>query len=389
MSFVENIKWGTVYKAKSTQAVWAHTTRGADLRLNDQRYNLWVPIHVPAVHNDRIDRNEAWYMIDTYQIRSIYDTNSVYNKIVDTFSNEFKQDGSSALYETGSYYYRSAVELSDYTFDLFEEWIDLHDYHPIRERDSMDYDRDDIVENVRLFHEHAYPTGIILCKNSAKKDYWNSIEAACKEVLDSCKFPKVAGQYSIEKLKSLIMDAGDAKYNKTRVTAIFRLLKDLVDLEEEFNNRYEKYSDDIHNYHDITEEDWMKDIDQTTVKLGTIHPDIERYLREDCYCPGEVYSFDGFGYQIFGVDDDVIKLGEHHYAQFNIANGFTKENVDFYAVVKKSAHGSQILLIMIDTTNPDKIFDLFRMDATKTNYNIIMDICKTGTFNGKFDSFKH
>lgn len=27
-------------------------------------------------------------------------------------------------------------------------------------------------------------------------------------------------------------------------------------------------------------------------------PDIERYFKEDCYCPNEVYSIDGFGFQL-------------------------------------------------------------------------------------------
>ncbi len=32
--------------------------------------------------------------------------------------------------------------------------------------------------------------------------------------------------------------------------------------------------------------------------------DMERYLKEDCYCPGEIYGPDGFFFQIFTIDHD-------------------------------------------------------------------------------------
>ena len=35
------------------------------------------------------------------------------------------------------------------------------------------------------------------------------------------------------------------------------------------------------------------------MKLREVHKDVERYLAEDCYCPNEVYSVDGFGLASF------------------------------------------------------------------------------------------
>ena len=39
-------------------------------------------------------------------------------------------------------------------------------------------------------------------------------------------------------------------------------------------------------------------------------PDIERYFREDCYCPNEVYSVDGFGYRLVYADTPAKLIDE-------------------------------------------------------------------------------
>ena len=39
-------------------------------------------------------------------------------------------------------------------------------------------------------------------------------------------------------------------------------------------------------------------------------PDIERYFREDCYCPNEVYSVDGFGYMLVYADTPAKLIDE-------------------------------------------------------------------------------
>ena len=39
-------------------------------------------------------------------------------------------------------------------------------------------------------------------------------------------------------------------------------------------------------------------------------PDIERYFKEDCYCPNEVYSVDGFGYMLVYANAQAKLLDE-------------------------------------------------------------------------------
>lgn len=47
------------------------------------------------------------------------------------------------------------------------------------------------------------------------------------------------------------------------------------------------------------------------MKLKEIHNDVERYLEEDCYCPNEVYSVDGFFYQLVYAGAEAEILGEY------------------------------------------------------------------------------
>ena len=46
--------------------------------------------------------------------------------------------------------------------------------------------------------------------------------------------------------------------------------------------------------------------------IKDLHPDVERYLLNDCYCQHEIYSFDGFCYQLFYEDQECEKIGEIH-----------------------------------------------------------------------------
>ena len=42
-------------------------------------------------------------------------------------------------------------------------------------------------------------------------------------------------------------------------------------------------------------------------------PDIERYFKEDCYCPNEVYSVDGFGYMLVYANAPAKLIDEGEY----------------------------------------------------------------------------
>lgn len=104
-------------------------------------------------------------------------------------------------------------------------------------------------------------------------------------------------------------------------------------------------------------------------KLGDIK-DMERYLQEDCYCPGEIYSPDGFFFKIFNVDDDCKVI---------------EENEGKIAVVVRD----QAIIFWRDGDVPGQIIVAQRVDATENNIGILRSIVRGEKPDGrKIDEFK-
>ena len=110
------------------------------------------------------------------------------------------------------------------------------------------------------------------------------------------------------------------------------------------------------------------------MKIKELHKDVERYLRYDCYCPHEIYSFDGFGYQLFYEDQECEKLGEKQTDNDLIigcvAHPYNDEKIR-----------PQVVLFFI---KDDKCFDAIRYDATENNIQITKDILTNGINGRKF-----
>ncbi len=111
------------------------------------------------------------------------------------------------------------------------------------------------------------------------------------------------------------------------------------------------------------------------MKLGDIH-DMERYLSEDCYCPGEIYDISGFFFQVFNADDECVLIEQ--------SDGMT-------AVVATSKHGSRPQAIMFwhdDDDRPGRIIAAQRVDATDNNIGILRSIVNCESPDGrKIDEF--
>lgn len=73
------------------------------------------------------------------------------------------------------------------------------------------------------------------------------------------------------------------------------------------------------------------------MKLREVHNDVERYLAEDCYCPNEVYSVDGFCYQLVFADADCKVLG-------TFKNPRDTDNITFCITASGEEHDHPILL---------------------------------------------
>lgn len=111
-------------------------------------------------------------------------------------------------------------------------------------------------------------------------------------------------------------------------------------------------------------------------KLGDIE-DMERFLAEDCYCPGEIYDVTGFFYQVFSVDDECILI---------------ERNSGMTAVVATSKYATKPQAIIFwhdDEDAPGRIIDAQRIDATDNNISILRSIVNGEKPDGrKFDEFE-
>lgn len=115
------------------------------------------------------------------------------------------------------------------------------------------------------------------------------------------------------------------------------------------------------------------------MKFSDIHPDIERFLQEDCYCPGEIYDVTGFFCVVYGIDDECELI---------------ERSDDMTAVVATTyLHGErhkhpQAIIFWHDEDDHKKIVDAQRFDATDNNIGILRTIVQGGKPDGrKIDEF--
>ncbi len=104
------------------------------------------------------------------------------------------------------------------------------------------------------------------------------------------------------------------------------------------------------------------------MKLKELHEDMERHLQHDCYCPNEIYSSDGFWYQLFYENEECEKLG--------IAKGESTETI--YCVVEETKQHQKAILEVVLGDNNKKIADITRYDATENNIEIVSHAIKYG-----------
>ena len=98
------------------------------------------------------------------------------------------------------------------------------------------------------------------------------------------------------------------------------------------------------------------------MKLNEVHKDIERYFAEDCYCPHEVYSVDGFCYQLVFGDAECKVVGD-----YKTKDG---EDVTFVITASGKEHDYPILLNIWHTD--EKVTSMERYDYSEENLKNIV-----------------
>jgi len=98
---------------------------------------------------------------------------------------------------------------------------------------------------------------------------------------------------------------------------------------------------------------------------------MEEYLENDCYCPGEIYDATGFFFQIFNAEDTCKLLLKGSY-----------KGEDVTAVICKN----QIICFWIE--NNKKIVNAERYDATENNVSEIVSVLSGKKTKIRIDEFE-
>lgn len=95
--------------------------------------------------------------------------------------------------------------------------------------------------------------------------------------------------------------------------------------------------------------------------LKDVHKDIERYLEQDCYCPNEIYSVDGFFYQLVFAD-----------AECEVISTYPSGDGQVTLVITSSGkkHDHPILLNIWHTA--DKVTSMERYEYSEHNLSEIL-----------------
>ena len=98
--------------------------------------------------------------------------------------------------------------------------------------------------------------------------------------------------------------------------------------------------------------------------LKDVHKDVERYLAEDCYCPNEVYSVDGFGYLLVFADAECKVIGTYPNPLKD------DEEITFVVTASGRNHDHPILLNIWHTA--EQVTSMERYEYSEHNLNEIL-----------------
>lgn len=101
------------------------------------------------------------------------------------------------------------------------------------------------------------------------------------------------------------------------------------------------------------------------------------YLQNDCYCEGEIYSQDGFFFQVFEPEAECKVLGSANKVQA------------LFVVATAEEEGAKPSLLAIFVNEDGKtIDDITRFDATDNNIRLAKEFIAGRTEKARFDEYE-
>lgn len=150
---------------------------------NNQSYGIAVPIATA----------DGCYMLDTYML----DNKCLIKKVqwsktverINSLATDPERGKYAIQYAACNYYNSNYVKLDKRSMEQFYLWFNVNDYVQIDDSEACMYDESDVVERVKLFHEHCYMTnGCTAVKKSASKREILECYAKCKDVYENCRY---------------------------------------------------------------------------------------------------------------------------------------------------------------------------------------------------------
>ena len=114
------------------------------------------------------------------------------------------------------------------------------------------------------------------------------------------------------------------------------------------------------------------------MKFKDVHPDVERYLAHDCYCPNEIYDPSGFFCVLFPADSECTVIAQND------------KKTALLMTDKSEPHVVMLWHDNDDGDNPDgHILNAQRLDGTENNIDFAMKYVDDACVEGKdhIDSF--
>jgi hypothetical protein len=220
---MKKIKYGALYKENEKLKNYLLRYYNS---LNNQKYHLWIPIRVKT---DEVDKT---YMIDTYQAYPVY--GDYEKQLAQLKMYGEAKDNSWYANQTYNYYYTAKVELNEHTMQAFDLFIDLDDYRVMKRDEEYDYKSEDVVKGIKLYHEHAYPSGLTLVRKDAKIDYEHKLDALFQKIIYEDLRPPYISNYSLPKINELSGKVKDTK----KIDIVNKLNEKLIMLVKEYREYY-------------------------------------------------------------------------------------------------------------------------------------------------------
>lgn len=220
---MKEIKYGALYKENEKLKNYLPLYYDSS---NDQKYHLWIPIRVKT---DEVDKT---YMIDTYQAHPVY--GDYEKQLAQLKMYGEAKDNRWHANQPHDYYYTAKVELDEHTIQAFDLFIDLNDYRVMKSYEEDDYKSEDVVKGIKLYHEHAYPSGLTLVRKDAKIDYEHKLDALFQKIIHKELRPPYISNYSLPKINELSGKVKDTK----KIDIVNKLNEKLIMLVKEYREYY-------------------------------------------------------------------------------------------------------------------------------------------------------